>query len=235
MILALLLDFQLLYFFYKLTLFSMKSSKFMIFALCAISFLTFSACTSEPLTKDEALEISAADWVLGSKNAKATLIEYSDFQCPACQSAHPIVKSLHEQFPEDLRIIYRHFPLEYHYQAIPAARAAEAAGKQGKFYEMHDKLFSNPQEWENNANARDTFRRYAQELELDEAKFDEDYDSRETLRKIQNDRSSGQAAGVTGTPSFFLNGEKIQITSFEDFLNQVTQAINGENTSTQPL
>ena len=93
--------------------------------------------------------VSDSDWVKGNRSAPVVLVEYSDFQCPACAASAPLVKQLTEEFGNKIAFVYRHFPLPQHKNAYPAAQAAEAAGKQGKFWEMADLIFANQTKWEN--------------------------------------------------------------------------------------
>lgn len=165
------------------------------------------------------------DWIKGAplKDTKVTLIEYSDFQCPACGAYYPIVKQLGQEF-KNLSIIYRNFPLAQHANARPAAQAAEAAGQQGKFWEMHDLLFSNQNTWSGSDTAEKIFTAYAQSLGLDMKKYNTDFNSSETKTKIEADYQSG-ASEIDGTPTFFLNDKKIQNPqSYEDFRSIIQQA-----------
>ena len=165
------------------------------------------------------------DWIKGAplKDAKITLIEYSDFECPACGIYYPIVKQLGQEF-KNLSIVYRHFPLPQHANARVAAQAAEAAGQQGKFWEMHDMLFDNQRSWTGSASAEETFAAYAQTLGLDIEKFKADFNSPETKTKIQTDYQSG-ASEVDGTPTFFLNDKKIQNPqNYAEFKSIIQQA-----------
>ncbi|WP_413288824.1 DsbA family protein [Bdellovibrio sp. HCB337] len=148
--------------------------------------------------------VSDEDHGQGSENAKITIVEYGDFQCPFCGKAYPMVKRLQRDFGKDLRFIFRHFPLiQSHEHALLAAVAAEAAGAQSKFWEMHDKLFENQQ----NLSAQDILD-YATELNLDLKKFDEDIKSAFLLNKVKADYLSGEFSDVNGTPSFFVNEAK---------------------------
>jgi len=165
------------------------------------------------------------DWIKGAPLAdtKVTLIEYSDFQCPACGAFYPVVKKLSQEF-KNISVVYRHFPLPQHGNAKPAAQAAEAAGRQGKFWEMHDLLFENQTVWSNSETAEEIFAAYAQTLELDMTKFKTDYNSPETLAKIEADYQSG-VSEVDGTPTFFLNDKKIQNPrSYDEFRSIIQQA-----------
>ncbi len=171
--------------------------------------------------------VAASDHSKGSDKPKLTLIEYSDFQCPACAVYYPVVKQLAEEFKSDVLFVYRNFPLPQHANAFPAARAAEAAGKQGKFWEMHDKLFETQIAWENSVRPYGTFSRYATELGLNLDQFEADYDSSAVKNKIDADIKSGQSAGVNGTPSFYLNGVKINNPrSYDDFKLTLINALN---------
>jgi len=164
--------------------------------------------------------------IKGDKEALATLIEYSDFQCPACGSYYPIVKKISEDMSAKVRFAYRHFPLPQHKNAKLAATVAEAAGKQGKFWEMHDLIFQNQSDWSEDKNAATIFAKYAQEVGLDLARFQTDIASDEIKAKIENDYKSGVKAGVNSTPSFFLNGKKMDNPrNYDEFKNAIEQTL----------
>lgn len=157
-----------------------------------------------------ALAIKADDWVRGEKDAPVVMVEYLDFQCPACGSYHPVVKQLEKEFVGKLAVVTRHFPLEQpHQYARLSARAAEAAGRQGKFFQMHDKLFEGQKEWSNAKDAKKIFISYAQDIGLNVEKFKKDIEDKPIDKKIDADQQSGTIAGVNSTPSFFINGAKI--------------------------
>lgn len=156
-------------------------------------------------------EVTETDHVKGPNTARLTLIEYSDFQCPTCASYAPLLKQLSAEYTNDLRIVYRYFPLQsIHPNATIASQAAEAADMQGKFWEFHDMLFDRQGEWSRLANPRDTFATYAQELGLDVEQFKTDMDSKAAKSRVNADYRSGLGAGVGGTPTFFLNGEPLE-------------------------
>lgn len=167
-------------------------------------------------------------WYKGNEDAPVALVEYSDFQCPACGSYYPLVKQLHEEFGGNLKIVYRHYPLtSIHPYAETAARAAEAAGRQGKFWEMHDLLFENQRSWANAtvAQVQETFTGYAETLGLDSAQFQADMNSNEVSDAINADRIAGNRAGVRGTPTFVLQGETLDNpSSYEQFRSLVAAA-----------
>ena len=186
-----------------------------------------------PDSDNLAISISAInddENIKGEKEAAATLIEYSDFQCPACGSYYPILKKVSENLGAKVRFAYRHFPLPQHKNAKLAATVAEAAGKQGKFWEMHDLIFQNQSDWSEEKNAAILFAKYAQDLGLDLARFQTDIASDEIKAKIENDYKSGVKAGVNSTPSFFLNGKKMDNPrNYDEFKNSIEQALGQSN------
>lgn len=172
-------------------------------------------------------EITSDDWIKGNPEAPVTLLEYSDFQCPACASYYPVVKQLLADYPTALRVAYRHYPLtRIHANAVPAAQAAEAAGRQGKFWEMHDRLFEQQESWAKAGNADELFAGYAQELGLDVTKFRSDSADPAVRQKINRQQDSGTRLRVQGTPTFFLNGSPISSpASLEEFKQLVDAAL----------
>jgi protein-disulfide isomerase len=170
--------------------------------------------------------ISPSDWSKGNAGAKVVLVEYSDFQCPACASYYPLVKQLSQEFADDVAFVYRHFPLGRFPHSRIAAQAAEAVGKQGKFWEMHGLIFENQRQWSDQRNAKDIFISYAQSLQLDTEQFKNDLNSKEVEDKVNSDRQGGVRAGVNATPTFFLNGEKLQNPrNYDEFRNIINQAL----------
>ena len=173
------------------------------------------------------IQISENDWIEGNPKAEVTLVEYSDFQCPSCGAYFPLLKTLSAEFGGRLRIVYRHFPLEFHAYSGLAAQAAEAAGKQGRFWEMHDLIFRRQQEWSSRVGgARPLFLGYAREIGLDPARFEADLDSNEVRQAVEADRRSGIRLGLNATPTFFLNGVKIQNPrGYDPFKQRIAKAI----------
>jgi protein-disulfide isomerase len=146
--------------------------------------------------------VSERDHIRGSAAAPVILVEYGDFECPACGQAYPIVKALEQQLAATLAVVFRHCPLStIHPHAQRAAEAAEAAGAQGKFWPMHDLLFERQDALEDGDLAR-----YAAELGLDLTRFARDLATHRHLAKVRADFSSGVRSGVNGTPTFFVNG-----------------------------
>lgn len=177
---------------------------------------------------DDLFAITKSDHVKGNPNAKVKLIEYSDFQCPACANYAPYIKRLQEDFPDNLAIVYRHFPLtSIHELALPAARVSEAAANQDRFWEMHDLLFQNQTAWSNNENPEELFISYAKLLQLDEKKFSADYKNKSNEDKISVDRAISARLNLRGTPTFFLNGTKMENpSSYNDLKKNIEDVIN---------
>ncbi len=165
-------------------------------------------------------------YIKGNPNASVSLVEYSDFQCPACAAFQPVLADVMNQFGSDINFEYKHFPLPMHPLALPAARAVEAAGQQDKFYEFHDMLFEKQKTWTNSPNPNALFVQYAEELGLDVKKFRQHMDASLLSDKIKADKKAGDNLGITGTPTFYLNGEKMIINSYEEFYQQIASKIN---------
>ncbi len=161
----------------------------------------------------------------GDAKAPVTIVEFSDFQCPFCASWF---KGAYSQINENYiktgkaKLVFRHFPLSFHPEAQPAANASECANEQGRFWEMHDKIFNN-QEQMNAAN----YKAWAKDLGLDTTKFNSCYDSKKYNSKVTADFSEGSGVGVSGTPTFFVNGQKIVgAQPFEAFKPAIDAALN---------
>lgn len=160
-----------------------------------------------------------ADHVYGNKDSKVVLVEYGDFQCPGCGSAHPTVKTLTEKYKDQLAFVFRNFPLtNIHPNARAAAAAAETAGTQGKYWEFHNTLFENQESWSSSStNERgERFGSYAEQVGLDKTKFTTTLSDQSALinKKINFDIALGRKIGVTGTPTFLLNGKKLSDDQF---------------------
>ena len=160
----------------------------------------------------ESLTIADNDWVKGDRESKNILFEFSDFQCPACASYQPLVKQISEELSGQVKVVYKHFPLSsIHKNAFDAARVSEAAGKQEKFWEMHDLLFNLQDDWAEENNAYLKFEEYAKSLELDIDIFKIDFESQDVRSKIENDIKLGNSLRINATPTFFLNGKKLNL------------------------
>lgn len=153
--------------------------------------------------------VSEVDHTAGSPTAPLTLIEYSDFQCPACAAYYPIVERILSEYPDKVRFVYRHFPLPQHKNAKSASYAAVAAGMQGKFFEMYRALFDRQADWSDMGDTSAEFSAYAKTIGLDIAKFETDRASDTAAERVTNDYQGGVRASVNSTPTFFLNGKKL--------------------------
>jgi len=177
----------------------------------------------------QAKVIKTDDHVKWSPNKKNILVEYSDFQCPACKTVHDILKTIDSSSSADFVIskkvtfVYRHYPLyQIHNKAYVAAYAAEAAGKQNKFFEMADILFNNQTTWEkSNDPQKDNFLGYAKKLGLNVDQFKKDSDSPDVKQRVDRDMNEAQQMGVDSTPTFFLNGQKVEVNSYQDFMTML--------------
>lgn len=153
---------------------------------------------------------NVADHVFGKADSKVMLVEYGDYQCPGCGSAYPIVKTLSEKYEDQMAFVFRNFPLtSIHPNAKAAATAAESAGLQGKFWEMHNQLYESQDSWKslNSSTRGDYFKTLATKVGVDGGKYDTAYAGESVNKKIAFDMALGKKANVSGTPTFYLNGK----------------------------
>lgn len=188
------------------------------------------SAVSSPETAD-ILAIAADDHMKGNPDAKVTLIEYLDFECEACGAYYPLIKQLGTEFPNDLRIVTRYFPLPGHKNSMTAAIAVEAASKQGKYWEMHDKLFETQETWGNKQMPTpQVFEQYAQEIGLDIEKFKADVADPTTKARVLRDFDASEKLGNNSTPSLFVQSKKIQNPrSYEAFKELIQSEIDNAN------
>jgi protein-disulfide isomerase len=172
--------------------------------------------------------VSKTDFAEGNPKAKVTLIEYADFQCPACASTHAVIKQLQADFKNNLRLVYRFFPLtNIHQNALISAQAAYAASLQGKFWEMSDILYENQDSWSDSTQAQTMFVDYAKKLGLNLNKFNADIKNGSTIKFITDEQNDGLNLGINGTPTIFMNGKEIQNpASYQDFKKLIQDEIN---------
>jgi protein-disulfide isomerase len=174
----------------------------------------------------------------GSPTASVTLEEFADFQCPQCAAKHPIMNEVKSMYGGRIHFIFRDFPLEIaaHDKSYDAAVAAEAAGMQGKFWEMHNQLFTNQSAWTANPNYKQVWNEYAQKIGLDAAKFQTDMAGIATKGRVDADKQRGKVLGVNSTPSLYLNGVLVQFEQMTvDGLKQLIDAELQKSTpQTQP-
>lgn len=207
----------------------MKSRFGFILILCVIVFgaiLLISKKDAGAPTNSDGSTVQATSHTRGENKKKVTLTEFGDFQCPACGGYFPIVESVVEKYKDDIQFQFVNFPLTaIHPNAMLAHRSAEAAGNQGKFWEMYTLLYQNQTTWSGmtSTQADSAFRSYAESLKLDMAKFDTDQKSQSTNAIINADISKGKELGVSGTPSFFINGKKIENPKDEEAFKKVIE------------
>ena len=197
--------------------------------------LLFRSHTSTPLKIAEGKPGAEPAHIRGAANARVTLEEFGDFQCPPCSFLAATLLKVEHDYAESVRVVFRHFPLAMHPHAMTAARAAEAAGLQGRFWEMHDLLFQNSMTWgkeparpfiqvtrpdgspqESASGVRAVFTDYAAKLGLDVQRFNRDMDSEEVKARINLDQERAASIGVDRTPILFIDGVQIPFTSFDE-------------------
>lgn len=151
----------------------------------------------------------------GAENSPVVLEEFADFQCPACAVLHPTMNEITGIYGSRIKFIYRNFPLPMHNKAYDAAVAAEAAGMQGKFWDMQNLLFQNQKNWENASDHRNIFEGYANTLGLNVEKFKTDMASADAKKRVDADLQRGRSIGVSQTPSVYINGRLIPFDSVD--------------------
>ena len=160
----------------------------------------------------------------GARKAPLTLEIYGDFQCPSCSLVSQLIDDLQVQYTDKLRVVFHEFPLEMHEHALEAAMAAEAAGLQGKFWEMHDRLYRYQQVWSKASNAGFFFEAYAKEIGLNIEQFQADRTSPDVKARIMADGGTGTVRGVKNTPTLFLNGDMVQAGFTKEKLQEAIEA-----------
>ena len=181
-----------------------------------------------PVVKvDQSILVRVDSNKIASSSATVTLVEFSDFQCPACGVYYPMVLQVIKDFTGKMNFVYRNFPLtDLHPNAQPAAYAAEAAGLQGKYWEMHDALFTKQNDWSASTTPLDIFAQYAMTLGLNADQFKKDMDSDTVKKKVAEDVADGNTIGINATPTFFLDGVKLDNpATLADFETAIKTAI----------
>lgn len=165
--------------------------------------------------------------IQGQGKSGVTLVEYGDYQCPYCGQYYPVVKQVQQEFNDQIYFQFRNYPLiNVHQNAFAAARAAEAAGLQNKFWEMHDILYENQNQWSESGSPTSIFTKYAQQIGLNAEQFKKDYASNTVNNLINADKAAGDKLKVQGTPTFFLDGKQIDVTaSASSFEKPIKDAI----------
>jgi protein-disulfide isomerase len=169
----------------------------------------------EPASASSAQPDTSPAHFRGEASAPVTLEEFADFQCPPCAALHPELKKIEEEYGPRLKVVFRNFPVTaLHKHALQAAHAAEAAGLQGRFWEMHDMLYQNQSQWDKADNVRPIFSDYARSLNLDVQRFNTDMDGTEVSKRILADQDRARSLRVKGTPTVFINGRQVQPAQF---------------------
>lgn len=194
--------------------------------LIFVAIFAFSGNKSSNTSNKNSSKAAPTQHITGQGKSGVTLVEYGDYQCPYCEQYYPTVKQAVTEFSDQIHFQFRNFPLvNAHQNAFAGARAAEAAALQNKFWEMHDTLYepSNWQQWTVSNGPSTYFEQYAKQLGLNVTQFKADYASGKINDTINADMAEGNKLGVSGTPSFFLDGKQVQInndiTSFEKVIN----------------
>ena len=178
---------------------------------------------------DKKVLIRKDSHVAGKKQAKLAVVEFGDFECPACGSVYGTVKKLQDEYKDKVEFVFREFPLDMHKNGRIAALAAEAAGGQGKFWEMHDKLYENQDKWSDMDDPLETFTTYAKEIGIDADKFKADVESKKYDSRITADVDDGNRLGVDSTPTFFINGKMYgEVLSYDDFKAKIESELKNQ-------
>lgn len=196
-----------------------------VVAVFGVAFLFSNKAAVAAAPVDEKILLSDTTHVKGDKNAKVRLVEFSDFQCPACGLAQPTVDQILNLYGNKILFVYRQFPLRsVHVNAAAAAQAAEAATKQSKFWEFHDKLFASQDDWSGEKDPNPKFIAYAKDLGLNTDQFTKDLADTSLSIRITSDEKDGYLIGVNATPTFYVNGVKTDLSSVSDTINKILAA-----------
>ncbi len=221
----------------------MNTNRLKILGISLIAFFSLfvlSSCGGSTATEAQILEVKSSDLIRGPENAPVTLIEYSDFQCPVCAAYHPLIEQIGKNNPTKFRLVYRFFPIVgSHANALPSAKAAQAAAMQGKFWEMSNLIFTNQKNWQDLPDTKPTFQGYAQQLGLDVPKFLQDMESQTVADRVKVNYDEASALNLPGTPSFFLNGKALKVTydAFPGYIQSIIDKaeIGGGTSETQSI
>lgn len=204
--------------------------------LVVVALVMTVALTREPAKPDAVPENKVSDsavlradsHVLGEKGSSGvTFVEFLDFECEACGAFYPVVEQLRKEYDGQVTFVARYFPLPGHENAVPAARAVEAAARQGEFEGMYSLMFQTQKTWgDKEGDKAPLFRTFADELGLDMAQFDSDVASTQVAERVLKDVRDGQALGVQGTPTFYVDGKPLQPQAPEDLKRAIDQALD---------
>jgi protein-disulfide isomerase len=207
-----------------------------IILLVGLSALVFMASQGDPSAnlsdqeRADILSVKEDDHVQGNPEADVVLVEYADLECPACAAFHPAVKEVANQYGDEVAVVYRHFPLvSIHNNARTAGWAAEAAANQGQFDEMVDILYTRQSEWSGKVANVALFVSYAEEIGLDMEQYREEVTSDEVKERVASDLDESRMLGLNSTPTFFLQGERLQAANMQEFVAAIEGAIEEAN------
>lgn len=194
------------------------------------------AVEAEPIEVDSNTLVKEDSYKLSSDTATVTIVEFLDFQCEACRAAHPVFKKITEEYKGNVNFVIRYFPLSGHYNSKIAVKAAESAGEQGKFWEMHDILFEKQEEWGNEQKRLNTeqtvgfFVSYAETLGLDTVKFKESVQSTKFDEKINRDLAEATSLKINSTPTYFINGQRFNsVPKYEQLKKEIEDRLEPTN------
>ncbi|MCA0143823.1 thioredoxin domain-containing protein [Blastococcus sp. LR1] len=180
------------------------------------------AAGDAPVVRDDSHRLSTA------ADGRVTLVEFLDFECESCRAAYPFVEQLREDYEGRVTFVARYFPMPGHANGESAAVAVEAAARQGRFEDMYHRMYETQTEWgERQDSQAALFRRFAEDLGLDMADYDAAVADPATLERVLKDREDGLALGVEGTPTFFLNDEKVEVQTTDEFSELIDAALAG--------
>lgn len=190
--------------------------------LLIIGAVIFLGKGEKPVVIDASSLVREDSLKMSTDSAKLTIVEFGDFQCPACKLAYPGLKQAIADYSSQVNFVFRHYPLPQHKNAINGAKAVEAANMQGKVWEMFDKVYDGQEEWAESDSAIDIFKKYATELGMDAEKLASDMNNPAIEEKINKDRADGNASGVNSTPTVFFNNELYKKgVGYEDFKSEI--------------
>lgn len=202
----------------------------LILIIGGVSLLGRSGSTSQNAAPvDPKLLVREDSHKIASDSAKLTVVEFGDYECPACQAAQPVSKQIIKDYAGKINYVFRNFPLPQHTKGLISAEAAEAAGAQGKFWEMHDKLYETQEVWVVSDKPLDLFAGYAQELGLDVNRFREEVSANKYQDRITGDYNDGTALGIRATPTFFIGTERLEgVPTYNEFKAKLDAALSAK-------
>lgn len=210
-------------------IFSMRNLIILLALFVIATIASYGYLNNKKATAPVDVVVTSADHYTGPVDSKNVLIEYGDFQCPACAAYHPVVKKVTSENVANLKFVFKNFPLiSIHRNAMTGAVAAEAAAKQNKYWEMHDALYENQKAWSEGLDAKTQIMIIAASIGIDTDKLAADMQDEAVIAKVQSDLKEATALGLQSTPSFVLNGKRLDtssVTSFEAFETLIKKSL----------